>query len=163
QRGGFGEYGRQGYSATFPLGGGLEVNEALTTNANKPVYKLRPESNSRRAGGYGGHGGGVERYVQGGGPGCATSGCQVGWPPPTGQTGGAGGGAGGVCGDGCALDCYFQEYANYIGASTAFEALQNGAFPVPSPPSPVARGGENGGNGADGQTPTAIARPYEGD
>lgn len=162
QRGGGGEDGRNGYSAIWSMAGGLEPNNALTTNLEFPVYKLRDESDYRRAGGKGGFGGPVQQYVQCQGPPCVTSGCMPESPPPTGRTGGSsatvGGGAGGACGDPCKLDCNYQDY---LTAATAATTVLGTVFGTHEVASPLAHPGLDGYNGVDGASGYGVGTPAE--
>jgi len=159
QNGSRGAQGRNGYSAIYNQAGGLEVNYSLTTNLERPVYKIRSESNARSAGGYGGYGGALQRFVPCQHVGCLQLGCEVESPAPTGQQGGKSGGAGGVCGDPCSIDCYFETYSNYVNAIQQFASVVSNAVPAPTLPNPSGRGGANGISGEDGQTYT-VSRKY---
>jgi len=164
QNGGFGLDGRNGYIASYTQGGGLEVDNQLTTNIYEPKYKVRQESTMRMAGGAGGFGGHVQRFIACQGPACLQHGCMLELPAPTGQAGGGpNGGNGGACGDACSLDCYFETYSNYLSASTAFQAVVTNAIPVPQVPSPVAHGGNDGGDGGNGRSYTGTGTVYEYD
>lgn len=162
QRGGDGVDGRNGYSGIWNMAGGMQPNDDLTTNLEFPVYELREESDQRRAGGKGGFGGPVQRYVQCAGPPCLTSGCMPENPPPSGQYGGnsstTGGGAGGECGDICKIDCNYQDYMT---TGTAAATVLGNVFGTHETASPVAHPGTNGHDGADGVSGYGVGRPEE--
>jgi len=158
--GGAGDDGRNGFSAYGMQPGGMMVDNKNTKDIYNPVYMLRPESNAYAAGGQGGHGGDVQEFVACQGVNCLGNGCQLQTPAPTGNAGGSaglkgyyrvGGGSGGACGDACSLDCYVQQYANYLGlAETAFNAVFDNSLPTPPPLNPVAHPGVDGYTGING-------------